>query len=74
METFPLKSSVDFVAVDGLNRDFITHNAPYALEYFKMFNDFCFSANLLSVISQKISKGGERIGKTPKKLASICCP
>jgi hypothetical protein len=26
------------------------------------------------MIKARACKGGERIGKTPKKLASICCP
>jgi hypothetical protein len=29
---------------------------------------------LLFMIKARAHKGGKRIGKTPKKLASICCP
>jgi hypothetical protein len=29
---------------------------------------------LTHMIKSRAHKGGERIGKTPKKLASICCP
>jgi hypothetical protein len=27
-----------------------------------------------NMIKERAHKGGVRIGKTPKKLASICCP
>jgi hypothetical protein len=29
---------------------------------------------VINVIKARAHKGGVRIGKTPKKLASICCP
>jgi hypothetical protein len=34
-------------------------------------SSFKFFANM---IKARAHKGGVRIGKTPKKLASICCP
>jgi hypothetical protein len=33
-----------------------------------------FRLDLEHVIKARAHKGGVRIGKTPKKLASICCP
>jgi hypothetical protein len=29
---------------------------------------------IIRVLKARAHKGGVRIGKTPKKLASICCP
>jgi hypothetical protein len=39
-----------------------------------MFDDTTKGLNFDHKIKERVHKGGMRIGKTPKKLASICCP
>jgi hypothetical protein len=42
----------------------------------KEFNKGAYTGlrKVLPMIKARAHKGGVRIGKTPKKLASICCP
>jgi hypothetical protein len=57
--------------------DLIICSKPLILYFVKLIVAFIsplFEKVMLHMIKARAHKGGVRIGKTPKKLASICCP
>jgi hypothetical protein len=47
---------------------------PYLASIATTFNYGSVQALKQKLLKARAHKGGVRIGKTPKKLASICCP
>jgi hypothetical protein len=47
---------------------------PTVLKAIRIFRNTTMGLDYEHMIKARAHKGGVRIGKTPKKLASICCP
>jgi hypothetical protein len=47
---------------------------PHGVSRQKLFKAEILEKMVTFMIKARAHKGGVRIGKTPKKLASICCP